>query len=122
MASLTWRIYYGDGSHFDNLNGPPERAPARNVQVIVQRDLLAGPEEIGRRILAGFDYYWFDTEAGGWAGGDLFGLFDYLLRSTRVKFGRTIDDRAFKGVKERALDDPDFPPKSGWRERGNRRV
>lgn len=66
-------------------------------------------------MLSGFDYYW--PLSGEWWGGDLFGLFQYLIEPgwSKVLFGQTIGNREFRAVLKRACEDPDFPVKSGWR-------
>lgn len=111
---LDWRIYFADGNTFDSTQGAPEDAPALGVVAIVCRD--PDPHGAGRYVLHGggsrrtpMDYYWFDN--GEWYGGDLFGLFDFLMRRSRVKFGRTISNATFAAIIKRATDDPDFTPK-----------
>lgn len=99
------RIYYGDGSTFD---GPPELAPPLDVQAINQLD-----EHGERETFRGDGYYWFDS--GRWYCGDLFGLFDFLMRSGLVKFGRYIPRSQYDAICERARTDPDFAT-SGARE------
>lgn len=106
---LAWRIYYGDGGTYSSADGDPADAPARGVQAIVQADT-----QVGRHVLSGFDYYWWE---GTWFGGDLFGLFDYLIEPgpKAVKFGRTVPNDVFERVIRAACDDPDFPRKSARR-------
>jgi hypothetical protein len=114
---VRWRIYYGDRTTFSAADGGPEDAPALNVQAIVQRD--PSPHGTGRHVIHGggqrpnrvpIDYYWWDGEQGIWAGGDLFGLFDYLQRPgwKRVLFGRTIRDEVYQQIIVDAGEDPDF--------------
>jgi len=65
---LLWRIYYGDGSIFENLDGKP---PLRDVQVIIQRH-----PDIGWHTQCTYDYYiWWDQR---WQGVDEMGLYDIL--------------------------------------------
>ncbi len=109
--SLRWRIYYGDGTTFDARDGGAFEAPARNVQMIA----VADPDH-GWYLCRSNDFYWWlpnDT----WQGGDMFGLFDYLIEpgQKRVLFGRTIGHEAFAAIKPRAYEDPDIPQKTGWR-------
>jgi hypothetical protein len=108
---LMWRIYYGDGSTYDNLSGPVQKAPARGVQAIAMRD-----ERVGRLVWHSKDFYWYDGET--WVGGDVFGLWDYLVRPgwKKVVFGRTLARPDFDALLAKAMDDPDFPPKDGWRQ------
>lgn len=104
-----WRIYYDDGSTFSSNDGPPEDAPALGVICIAQPD-----PEVGRHIVSGFDYYWFTYE---WWGGDLFGLFDYLITPGHktVKFGRTVSNTDFSEIVNRAKTDSGLPEKSARR-------
>lgn len=105
---MRWKIFYGDGSTFSSGDGTPDDAPALNVQCIVQVD-----EEVGRYILSRRDYYWYEGDT--WYGGDIFGLFDFLIRRSLVKFGRMIGDEEFKGFLRIAAEDSDFPRKSAWK-------
>ena len=106
---LPWRLYYGDGATYDLSDGPADRSPPVDVQVIVQPD-----PDVGRILIAKHHNYWLDQ--GVWYGGNDFGLFDYLTRPGMklVRFGRTIANDAFRALFERAANDPDFPRKSGW--------
>lgn len=106
--SRTWKLYYGDGAVFSDADGPPEQAPALNLQAIAQ----VADIEIGRRTVSGYDFYWFDD--GQWFGGDLFGLFDFLQRASVVKFGRAIDRPRYRAILARAVIDPDLQPKTAW--------
>jgi len=58
------------------------------------------------------DYYWFDPKAQEWMCGNLFGLFDHLIESTSVKFGRSLRTDQWQVIKRRVLADPAFPKKS----------
>jgi hypothetical protein len=110
---MRWRIYYDDGSTFSDEDGGPDEAPALGVQIITVADSSLDPDNTGRRVWDGRDYYWWtDSE---WVGGDLFGFYDYLARPgwKRVLFGRTIPARTYIEVRRRALSDPDFPRYSG---------
>lgn len=104
---MFWKVFYDDGSTY---HGSPELAPSLGVILIVESD-----EEIGRFMLSGYDYYWWDQDC--WRGGDIFGLWDYLHRPgwKRVLFGRTIHSDDFKRIYDVALKDGDFPPKSAKR-------
>lgn len=104
---IIWRIYYSDGTHYDNLSGGPEDAPARDVQVVAVADY-----KVGVYFLTGHDYYIFQD--GVWFGVDRFGLFDYLIEPgwKRVLFGRTIRSAEYDMIVRAALADPDLPHKS----------
>lgn len=107
---LTWRIYYGDGSTIDSVD--PFSVPGLDVQAIVQAD-----EDVGRYVLHHRDFYWWEPGDQQWNQSDHFGLWDYLQRPgpRKVVFGRSLDNRTYKVILERALHDPDFSPKSASR-------
>ena len=99
---MRWCLYYGDGSTFSNEDGLPADAPALNVQVISTADAVIA-REVGVVLLYGKDYYWWD---GGWFGGDLFGLFDYLLCAQGravVKFGRFVPRDQYQAAFNKAV-------------------
>lgn len=100
---MMWRIYYDDGSTFSETDGTAEQAPARGVIAILQPD----PDPVVRQhVVSRFDYYWI-TDAGEWYGGDIFGLFDYLITPgwKTVKFGRTISNAEHRAIVARATAD-----------------
>lgn len=106
---MRWRIYYGDESIYESEN--PWDAPGSNVQMIANADPNHGwALEMGR------DYYWYEEEVDQWFNGDLFGLYDYLLRPGRKKvlFGRTLGEEQYKKILKRALNDQTLPQKTGW--------
>lgn len=104
---LRWRIYYGDESTSSDQDGPPELAPARDVQIIVCND----PSGI-RGAIYRHEWYWFvDGEPYGGSAED---LHDHLMndRERRVhgiKKARSTPCLRFNAIKARALSDPDFP-------------
>lgn len=104
---LKFKIFYGDGTTYSNKNGPPERAPKRNVQLITVED-----DVIGRRIEATNDYYAYTSH--GWRGCDRFGLFDYLIEPgvKLVLFGRSLSDVEYKTIRDKAVKDDYLPAKS----------
>ena len=104
-----WRIYYTDGSTFNDNQGSPEDAPAFGVVCIVHPNGL-----VGRVILHRHDWYYWTED--GWSGGDLHGLLDRLLHrlsTTAVLQGRSVANKVFREIMARADKDPDFPPASG---------
>ena len=107
MSKIKWRIYYGDGTTFDENQGTPEQAPPLNVQVIVVDDA-----DVGRQLLHLWDWFYWDGEQ--WCGADIHGLLDQILHNqvTAVKQGRTLPQREFDDIKNRAIADTDFLPKS----------
>jgi hypothetical protein len=114
-ARPQWKIYYGDGSTFDSTEGDPEDAPATDIQIIIQFS-----EDGERDRQSGSDYY--VRRDGRWQGVDIFGLFDYLMSESRVKFGRYLSNRAFRRISDHANSDPAMVGRSGPRKkRGKRR-
>jgi hypothetical protein len=102
-----WRIYYDDGSTFDNTMGEPEQAPAYGVQIINRNH-----DENGAMLVHHWDFYYW-KEGKGWFGGDIFGLLDQLLHDNEnkiraVKQGRTLIPDDFKSILNKAHNDPDF--------------
>ena len=87
---MTYRIYYSDGEADDHI------PKARDVQVILQHDPERGPY-----FQSGCDYY--VLRDGAWVGVDIFGLYDFLIDSGLVLFGRTITNAEYKAVLDKAL-------------------
>lgn len=100
-----WIIYYSNGDSFSSDDGSPDEAPSLDIQVISQAD-----ESVGRKLLIHKDYYWYENNR--WYGGELFGLYDYLVRSGRAKFGRYVTDEVFNESLKQARNDPRLPLKS----------
>jgi len=110
-----WKIYYGDGSTYFSEEGPPEKAPKINVQVIIFEDKAHGWANI-----SGQDYYVWEDRGQGymWWGCDRTGLDYYLFHSPGKKvalMGRFIEDDHFDEILKRAMTDPDFSRKTGFR-------
>ncbi len=116
---MEWRIYYGDGSTFDDEDGPPELAPARDVQVIVVHD-----DDVLWATQTGSDYYVWDDRGSGsrWWGVDKFGLYDYLIEPGYkiVLFGRTIANEEFAEIFKRAKEDPTWGKKATFKRKERR--
>ena len=106
---LQWRIYYGDGSTFDNLQGSPDDAPPFGVQFIVQ--LCADGKR--RDTLNQADYFVM-LENGVWVGSDITGVLDRLIHRipfTGLLVGRWIGTDDFDKLRLKVARDKDFP---GW--------
>lgn len=106
---IKWRIYYDDGSTFDNTNGEPSDAQGYGIIAIVEAD-----DAMGRVVLNGWDWYYHDGQ--NWWGADIHGLLDRLchnLPTFGVKQGRMVSADTWKDTLDRAVTDPDFTPKSG---------
>lgn len=108
--TFRWKIYYGDGETYNNTSGSPFDAPARNVQMIA----VADPNH-GWYLCRSNDYYWYHPEQDHWQGGDIFGLWDYLIQPgvKKVLFGRTISNEEYTSILTHAYNDPEIPQKTG---------
>lgn len=117
MPEPEWRVYYDDGTTYDDGDGPPGQAPKQGVICTVHRDA-----EVGRQIITHYDFYWWNADAGCWWGGDIFGLWDYLTRPGEkvVLFGRSVPNDHYREIHRRAVEDADFPRKSAWKDTENR--
>lgn len=107
---IDWRVYYSDGSTFDNSKGEPDDAPAFGVVCIPQPDLVTG-----RMIMHGWDWYYYVPDSDQWWGSDLQGVLDRLLHRLPVLAllqGRNVSNEVFREIFGRADKDPDFPLKS----------
>lgn len=87
-------VYYSDGSVIDSNNNPSPR----DVQAI-----LCQNTEGDWIIRSGGDFYVFWN--GEWTEVDLFGLFDFLLDSGIVLFGRTVPNDFYSSVIATAMAD-----------------
>lgn len=92
-----YKVFYSGGQIYDSATDPGQ-PPARDVQVILQYDSRVGPY-----FQTGADYYVFRD--GRWLGVDIFGLFDFLLDSGLVLFGRTINNQEYQAIYQRAKVD-----------------
>jgi hypothetical protein len=124
--TLVWKVYYADGATFSSDDGGWGDAPARGVIAVTVPD-----PDVGREVMSGTDYYlWWPGAAGPWSV-DKAGLWDFLyevgsplagmpldnehfdrLVGLGVKFGRSMDTRAFRARLAAIVVDPDLPPKS----------
>lgn len=110
---IQWRVFYTDGATFSNLDGNPYEAPKEGIQVILKVD-----PDVGRFMLAGRDYYWFDHLRQEWFGGDMAGFYQHLRQHgpSCVLFGTYVTHREYQACVIAALADEDFPPKSARHE------
>ena len=90
---MKYRVYYSNGKISEE-----ENPPARDVQAILQKN-----EEGEWIIRSGGDYYVLRN--GVWIEVDIFGLFDYLMDSGLVLFGRTLSNTEFSEIMKKALKD-----------------
>lgn len=109
-----WKVYYGDGTTFSSKDGPPDQAPAANVQVIVQSSA-----EHGWQALSNSHYYIWRDERWWMVDMQGFGLFDYLLQPgwKRVLFGRTLPNEDFTRIWQQVASDPEMVEKTGFDKR-----
>jgi len=109
---MHWKIYYNDRSTFSSLDGDPEDAPTRGVQVIAQDD-----PRLVWVTQAKSDYYIWDDRGDGprfW-GVDLFGLWEYLFTKPGKKIalaGMTIGSFDYDEIWRDAVNDPMFGRKA----------
>jgi hypothetical protein len=106
---MDWRIYYVDGSTFGSDEGEPQDAPGGGVAAIAQRD-----DDVGVQIHHQRDFYVYGEEFGGWAGMDVFGLTQYLMRPgcKVVKLAEFMTTDGYNALINRLRDDPGLPTKS----------
>ena len=83
---MKYRVYYSNGKISEE-----ENPPARDVQAILQKN------EEGEWIIRSGGDYWIEV--------DIFGLFDYLMDSGLVLFGRTLSNTEFSEIMKKALKD-----------------
>lgn len=101
MMLIQWRIYYGDGSTFDDQNGALDAAPGLGVIAVLHQAPCWS-------LWYDKDWYWFRD--GEWFGGDLTGLLDHLIyyrELTLVFMGRVIRDLDYRHILENAKQERD---------------
>ncbi len=103
-----WRIYYADGSTFDDTMGEAHEAPPFGFIAALGYD-----EQGERYMMQMWDHYCYDIASNQWWGCDIHGLIDRLSRNLvyAYKQGRTITKKEFSDIVTRAHKDPDFPQK-----------
>lgn len=112
---VLWRIYYENETTFSSLEGKPFEAPPYGFVCVVFPDHDKGGNTIGRYIMHGWDYYFWQREYREWWGCNLTGLLDRLasrLPTEAVCIGRTVHSTLFRELMGRADRDPDFTRKS----------
>ena len=97
---MTWRIYYDNGTTFDNTQGEPQDAPT--IGVICIKHFI----ENEWRIQAFTDYYIWELGQEWW-GADAPGFWQYMFKPGLkvVKFGTNIPDEPFQKIVARARED-----------------
>lgn len=107
---ISWRIYYGDGSTFDNCEGEPCHAPATGVIAIAQVNPIPGENPYIQHMT---DYYiWLGNH---WLGCDMLRLFQYwFVDGHKYAFpraslsGETIMNQDYLDIRMRAKRDEDI--------------
>lgn len=98
---LRWRLYYDNGSVYDDQTGPWEQAPSDGVLVLRPND------ERGSPLFHGCEYYVNRSGFRPYMTNDL----GPLLRSLGIiKFGREAPRERYHEIVGKALHDPNFPP------------
>jgi len=94
-----WYIFYGDGTRFSSDDGPWEKAPSLDVQVI------AFVDGNGKWVVRhGGDFFRLDEE-GAAINMDLPGMIDYVCNVLgAVKMGRFLSSRQFHEIRKKAID------------------
>lgn len=115
--STPFVIYYGDGSTYI---GPPEGAPARDVQCIAVPDPSDKMKNVGRFVYHAWDFYIYSDRVGGWhVTNHVHDLIDHLSQGCglggvrAVLTGRWIDSAVFKEIHHRAMTDGELPRRQG---------
>lgn len=115
---MAFKIFYDDGTTY---TGEPENAPVLGALIIVEDD-----KNHGRQIICKGDYFCWDDRGNGlhWWEADFIGLVDYLIRPgmKRVLIGRLVSEETWSEVYNRALNDPDFKPKTAYSLRNHNRT
>ncbi len=106
---MKWCVYYIDGNTFDNTQGDPCDVPGGGVLAVVQED-----DSVGVLVHQQNDFYCFDEQFGGWAGMDVFGLTQYLMKPGLkiIKLGEAMSTERYKKMLQCVRDNPDLPDKS----------
>lgn len=61
-----WQIWYSDGSVVSSEDCAPADVPGFSVEAIAQPDHTLGTGNVGYTVLAGFEWYYWHTEALEW--------------------------------------------------------
>lgn len=102
-----WRIYYSDGSTFDNDQGAPQDAPSYGVQVVIVKD-----GKHGRRVLKLCDFYLWRPSINRWT--DHIDSTSAIMAAAAEPWvvlvcGQYLLEDDFERILIRAYNDPDFP-------------
>lgn len=90
------KVFYSNGV------SESEPHPSRDVQIILQPH-----PDVGVELVSGADYY-VKLDNGTWRGVDIFGLFDYLLESGDVLFGRMMNNKEYQKLLRDAIKEKEL--------------
>ena len=93
---MTAKVFYS------NKVSEVEPHPPRDVQIILQPH-----PDVGVELVTGADYY-VKLNNGCWRGVDIFGLFDYLLDSKIVLFGRMMNNKEYQKLLREAIQEKEL--------------
>ena len=103
--TVEWRVYYEDGSVFDDTQGSWDDAPIDGVQAVAVRNHLCG-----RQVHSGREYYLIPPHIDHVVSVNDLG--PTLRRLRWIKFGREIPKEQFQKILKQACEDPVFPKTS----------
>jgi hypothetical protein len=117
MSELLWRIYYDDGTTFDNTQAeekpcptckgtgksrPEFDAPVEGVASIINADAVWG-----RRVNHGYNMYFCDPHDNSWTGTN--DEETMLRRLPGLVMGRMMSPGHLAHILDKSTSDPDFP-------------
>lgn len=104
---IEWRIYYADGSTFDNEDGPPEAAPCDGVLVVGQVDPKHNWD------CRWGDWFVYRDDEHRWYHADYPGLFDHVkhfaIHIRAVLQGRYVRDDVWNAIWRKAQHEDALP-------------
>ena len=101
-AQPKFKVFYEDGTTYDNTSGSLDRITKKGVVVILMED---ENDDTGQRFESGFDFYCYFTH--GWVGVSQYGMYDYLSSSGTklVLFGRVVNGEKRNDIFNAAMSD-----------------
>ena len=106
---MKWRVYYDNGSTWDD---DVDNAPMMHVLLIQE---INGKH--GRRIVPPGDYYIYRFDREKWLSMDFVGMIQYLAEpgtQKKVLMGKMVLPDEWGAILRTAKEDLDFPPRSGY--------
>jgi len=95
-----FKIFYENGTTYDNKSGPLDRAHKQGVVIILMEDI-----DEGQRFESDSDFYCYFPH--GWVGVSQYGLYDYLASpgTKLVLFGRVVSNEKRNSIFNTAMLD-----------------